>query len=366
MAVFKIFPEKDAFITSQSPTANAGLDEILELGAFPNIAGQGQSSRILIKFSDQDLTKVLTLVSGSNFEAKLKIYLAEAFEIPTSYTVTASPIYLESSQDWAQGVGKAGDIPVNQSGVSWEYINDIQNNTKWPTALPTGVTSSFEGIVGGGTWYTGSLEGSQEHLVDSLHDLDIDVTQAISAIENEVVTNNGFILKLDDSLDFNTGFPINLRYFSKDTNTIYPPVLEILWDDSIYTTTLPLLETDLATIRVSNGKEKYKVGTKQRFRLAVRPKFPQRQFSTTSIFTQNFRLPENSYWALKDEYTEELLIDYSLIGTKISADTKSSYFDIYMDGLQPERYYRVLVKTEVEGSEVIIPLEEPFKVVRNG
>jgi len=366
MAVFKIFPEKDAFITSLNPTANTGLDEILELGAFPDIAGQGQSSRILIKFPDEELEKVLTLVSGSNLEAKLKIYLAEAYEIPVTYTVVASPIYLEPSQDWSQGVGKAGDIPTNQSGVSWEYIKDIVNNVKWPSVLPVGVENSFEGVIGGGTWYTGSLQGSQEHLVDSLHDLNIDVTQAVLAIKNEVIVNNGFILKLGNTLDFNTGFPINLRYFGKDTNTIYPPVLEIHWDDSQYINTLPLLQTDLVTIRLSNGREKYRTGTKQRFRLAVRSKFPQRQFSTTSIFTQNFRLPENSYWALLDEYTEELIIDYSLIGTKISADVKSSYFDIYMDGLQPERYYRVLVKTEVEGSEVVIPLEEPFKVVRNG
>lgn len=362
MAVFKIFPEKDAFITSQFPTANTGLDEILELASFPDIAGQGQSSRILIKFADENVNKVLDIISGSNYQAIIRVYLAEAFEIPTAYTVVASPLYLGVGQEWVQGVGKFGDVPVNQTGVSWKTFTVSQD---WPLILPADVTSSFTNVVGGGTWYSGSLEGHQEHLTASSHDLNIDVTAAMVAMQNQTIENNGFILRLEDALDFNTGLPIRLKYFSRDTNTVYPPILELKWDDSVYSTTLPLLTTDLATIRLSNGKSTYRVNTKQRFNLAVRPKFPERQFSTTSIFSVNYRLPQNSYWAIKDEFTEEMVVDFDEMATKVSADSKSSFFNIYMDGLQPERYYRVLIKTEVNGSQVVMPLEEPFKVVRN-
>mgnify|MGYP007112315013 CR=1 FL=1 len=47
-------------------------------------------------------------------------------------------------------------------------------------------------------------------------------------------------------------------------------------------------------------------------------------------------------------------------------DEKGSYFDIYMDGLQPERYYRVLVKSVIDGTTAVINKDNVFKVVRNG
>ena len=34
--------------------------------------------------------------------------------------------------------------------------------------------------------------------------------------------------------------------------------------------------------------------------------------------------------------------------TKVSCDSTGPYFDVYMDGLQPERYYRILVKSELD------------------
>ena len=44
--------------------------------------------------------------------------------------------------------------------------------------------------------------------------------------------NNGFVLKLDDSIEFGTDY-VDTNFFSMDTHTIYPPTLEFKWDDSI-------------------------------------------------------------------------------------------------------------------------------------
>jgi len=365
MAVFKIFPEKDAFITTEFSTANTGIDEILELGAFPSISGQGQSSRILLNFTDTEIQKVFEAVGDKTYQTFIRLFLADTYEIPTTYTVTAAPIYLPEEQQWEQGTGKYGDVPVNTSGVSWEYINSLSAGVRWPTNLPQGVTSSYDTAQGGGTWYKDEFEGSQLHTINSNHDLKIDVTPSISAILDGTISNKGYIIKLENSLDFNTGTPLRFKYFSKDTNTIYPPVLEIHWDDSEYDSTLSELTTDLATIKVINGKQTYKVGTKQRLNIAAKPKYPQRQFSTGSIYSTNFKLPEDSYWGLKDEYTEEMVIDFNPLGTKLSADNVNSYFTLYTEGLQPERYYKILIKTTIAGSDLIIPIEEPFKVVRN-
>ena len=61
-----------------------------------------------------------------------------------------------------------------------------------------------------------------------------------------------------------------------------------------------------------------------------------------------------------------MVFDFDTTYTKISADNTSNYFDVYMDGLQPERYYRLLIKTEIDGNTSIIDNDQVFKVVRNG
>ena len=55
MAVYKIFPEQDTFIFTQVVTANAGYDEILEIGGY-NIQNIGQSSRSSIQFKTSEIT----------------------------------------------------------------------------------------------------------------------------------------------------------------------------------------------------------------------------------------------------------------------------------------------------------------------
>ena len=60
-----------------------------------------------------------------------------------------------------------------------------------------------------------------------------------------------------------------------------------------------------------------------------------------------------------------MVIDYNTFGTKVSCDSSGPYFDIYMGGLQPERYYRILIKSTINGSTVVIDDNNIFKVVRN-
>jgi len=49
--------------------------------------------------------------------------------------------------------------------------------------------------------------------------------------------------------------------------------------------------------------------------------------------------------------------------TKISADSTSNYFDVYMNGLEPERYYTILIKTTIDGSTKIFDEDIMFKVI---
>ncbi len=101
----------------------------------------------------------------------------------------------------------------------------------------------------------------------------------------------------------------------------------------------------------------------QQFRVDCRPQFPPIIFQTASIYTTNYYLPTASFWAIKDLDTNEYVIDFDPVYTKLSADTTSSYFEVYMNGLQPERYYTILLKTTVEGSTLVFDSNYNFKVI---
>ena len=371
MAIYRIFPEKDTFIFTETPSGNAGKDEILELGGYPNTSEVGQTNRILLQFADSEIDNVIdNEIGNTNFSSSIHLYLAEASELPVEYTVYGYPLYI-NGLDWDNGTGKFGDIPTNKTGVSWTNISANETNA-WPTGpFIAGVTASFGSVEGGGNWYTASngenVEVSQSHGLTSTHDLDLNVTTAVKQIYNNDLTNRGFILKLQDSLENYTSASIRLKYFGGDTNTIYPPYLEFKWDDSSYDSgDLSLLSTDQATIDIKNNVGKYADTGKKRFRIISRPQYPTRAFQTSSVYLTDHALPSGSYWGLRDENTEEMIVDFDTNFTKISCDSNGPFFDVYMGGLQPERYYRILIKTELDGSTVIIDNKNIFKVVRNG
>lgn len=374
MAIYRIFPEKDSFIYTDQLTGNAGKDEILEIGGYPGATDPtGQTARLLMKFSDNEIDDVIDNKIGStDFSSSLKLYLADANEVPVDYTLFAYPLYTPGTTEWDNGTGKAGDLPVNTTGVSWTYIDGGLTNA-WSTSglTPLTTASYIQGKEGGGNWYTASngesVEFSQTHLINSTHDVDIDVTVGIKQIYNNQLPNKGFIVKLQDEYEFNVNTPIKLRYFGQDTNTIYPPFIEFGWDDRVYDSGgLDVLSTDIATIDIKNNKGKYPDLGKQRFRITAKPKYPPRAFTTSSVYLVNYALPSASYWGLRDENTEEMVVDFNTDFTKISCDNDGAFFDVYMDGLQPERYYRILIKTELDSSTVVVDNQNIFKVVRNG
>lgn len=350
MAIFRIYPEKDTFIWSEPNTAglygNAGRDQVLEIGGYPDAYLVGRTNRALLQFNTDEITNTLENKVIGTYSASLNMYLATAGELPTSYTLYVYPV----SQSWVNGTGKRDDQPINSTGVSWKYRGAQEN--PWSNL--------------GGDFITSSVSGSQTFNLSSTKDTSIDITSIINSHYSGSIPNNGVIVKIDDSYENYTSSSINLKFYGGDTNTIFPPYLEFKWDDSSYSSTLSALDTDIATVSIKNHKEQYVDSDIVRFRLSARPKYPTRTFTTSSIYLTEYKLPQNSYWGIKDEYSNEMIVDFDTSYTKISADNTSSFFDVYMDSFQPNRYYRLLVKTTLNGSTVIIDNKNVFKVVRNG
>lgn len=358
MALYRIFPTQDASLYSQSPLQNTGRDELLEVGGYPQ-DGIGNTVRSVIQFSTSEINDVLTnkagittVAHGGPFSASLNLALNFAQELPNSFTLNFKAV----STSWTEGLGKFGDKPVQTAGCSWTASNPGVN---WTTVGGDTVNSN-NGV---------SLNSNQVFDKTTPYDINTDVTNMVGqwASGSTPLANNGILMKIQDSYENYTSASIRLKYYGSDTNTIYPPYLEIKWDDFTHATgSLTELSDSDAIITIKNNRGEYTDEGKVRFRLHARPKYPTRTFTTSSNYLKNFFLPTASFWGIRDEYTEEMVVDYDTTFTKISCDSTSNYFDIYLDGIQPERFYRLLVKTEIDGSDIVIDNDQIFKVVRNG
>ena len=382
MAVYKIFPLQDATMYSFYPTMNTGIDSIIEVGNLNvNINPVPQVFRFLVKFDQDEIENIIdNKVGGMDFSSSLKCYIATAQGIIADTMLELYPV----SGSWNNGSGTYLDSPFTSNGVSWRYRTfSGSGGTQW---LNTGyndyATGSYSGsFLGGGNWYTGSsdpnntnLEVTQSFTLRSQKDLNAPVTDIVKVWYSSSksigghtnIQNNGFLVKWEDVIEFSTTDAIQpvMQFYSVDTNTIYPPTLEIKWDDSSFETgSLPPIQTTDLYVALDSNPGVFYEESINRFRLNIRPDFPVRTFSTSSIDTKNHYLNSSSMYSVKDLDTNETLIDFDPEFTKISCDSQSNYFDIYMNGLQPERYYKILIQTTISGSTIVKDDNYYFKVI---
>jgi hypothetical protein len=366
MAVYKIFPEKSATLYSYYPTLNSGLDEILELSTYESIASTNEVSRPIIKFPQAEILDIINnKVSGASYSASLRLSLANASQVPLNYTIFCHPL----AADWNIGTGRFSNSPITTNGVSWKFTNQLAGNP-WFTAgvFPAGTTGSYisSGEVGGGLWYTGSAYvATQSFNHVNFFDISLNVTNTVVAWSGSILPNYGFILKHSSLLEFTTASKFETKYFSAETHTIYPPCLEIKWNDWVYNTgSLSVATAPSIVATLANNQSEYQQDSVQRFRVNVRDQYPARAFQATSVYLNNKALPTASYYSIKDLDTEEIVVDYDTTYTKISCDPTGMYFDVYMNGLEPERYYKILIKTTIAGTTLVLDDNYYFKVIR--
>lgn len=364
MAVYKLFPEKDATLYSEYPEMNTGIDEIIEASTQVALDGSPTVSRFLVQFNQSQIQDVLQNKVSGSFATYLKTYIAKASGLSEQVTLYNYAV----SGSWQNGTGKYQDSPETQNGVSWKSRISSGSGTWATTFGSTGATASYAvGYTGGGNWYTSSTyiqTASLQYRSD--FDLSFNVTNTVLAWYSSSIVNNGFIIKQGNSNEFDDTKTAELKYFSVDTNTIYPPQLEFRWSDFIFNTgssTQTFVTSSDVVVSLPNNAGSYQPQSIQRFRVNARPQFPPRIFTTSSFYTTNYYLPTASFWSLKDLDTDEVVIDFDTQYTKLSADSNSNYFDIYMDGLEPERYYKILIKTLIGGTTQILDSSYYFKVV---
>jgi len=361
------FGKRDTTLYSGGTTAsrNTGLDEILEINKVVANNGSVQNvSRILIDF---DLSYISKSIQDGKIPSTAKYYL-NLYDATSEEVEAEQPLHIYMvSGSWKQGTGKLDHDPVTQDGASYQY-RDHEAKTPW-------VTGSV--LTDGGAWFTASVDGQYEvstsyDLTFDKRDVRADVTDLVNnhIYSSSVYPNNGFIIKREDSgshgahpsssmFDFDAGQEGdssrlgNLKYFSRDTHTIYPPKLEVVWDDSSYSTgsLSPLSTTDLERLKIyfQNLREEYKEDSIVKFRIVGRELYPTTTFATTPAELTIKYLPSASaFYEIRDADTEEVIIPYGS-GSRISCDSTGNFFRVQMNGLQAERNYRFAFKV-VSGS----------------
>ena len=388
MAYYSIFPEKDATIYSHPNRTglNTGRDEVLELlEEKSSTAELYYPSRFLIKFKNTEikdvienkLTGVARAVKNETCQVCLEVFSTEHKSLHANHIVQVYAV----SQSWDEGTGRFKNNPSSSNGVTWDLRTDTGSSARaiWATSSfasnSTGSSCDFM-ISGGGTWWTGTNYVAETSFsnADNL-DLNVNVTRLIQFFSASYyqgatyptgIENEGFLLKKPEPTECDASASFGeLQYFSSDSHTIYPPKLTFKWDDSTYVTgSNTILTSGDIFLALYNNKAEFQRKSKQRFRLTTRKRYPDRTFTTSSNYLDTAYLPTSSYYGLRDATTDEIIIPFDTNYTKLSADNDGMYFDLFMEGLQPERYYKLMFRVDNNDGINIYDEDYYFKVVR--
>jgi len=360
-------------------------------------------SRTLLKFDISELSQSISSnnISGSNIKFTLNLKSCGARNLPLNYKIYAYPI----SQSWNNGNGRYADNG-SQLGASWNYKNydgngiwygsQITNSYTQVDYLLTASYSSASFQNQGGTWFykvpatytnkpkwicnsskypslvNSSLICSQSFSYGQQSDISMDITRIVRSWLCGCVPNQGLVLI--SSLEISTP-PLQqtnglLQFFSRDTNTIYSPYVDVAWDDSVFRTgsLKPVSGSIQNLITLNYLKDAYKAGSLPKIYVFARDRYPlknfQKAYQQPVMVTPKY-LPTSSYYMIKDAESEEVLVGFDRY-TKLSCEPNNgNYFKLQTTGLPQERYLKIFIKAEyADGTVDITDTQKVFKITR--
>lgn len=358
------------------------------------VAAGSVLSRALLQF---DLTTISKSIADNQIIGEPKFYLnlkiCESVEVPIKYTLVAYPL----SQSWSMGTGYKFDGQSNANGANWKFVDGISN---------TWTSSSLTDCSGGGVWWvSSSLLGSGSGYADSPYvnstnldpdcpvnnyippstasyispitggfacsqsfdyqtsDVRVDVTTIVDAWITGLIPNNGLILlHSDESSSVDYG---KLRFFSKETNTVYSPYIDVAWNDAVIITgSADEIRLSDAVVNMKNISKEYKFGSILRMDVSARKRYPVKTFTNKfSDYLAPYYLPTGSFYSIKDAESEETVMPYDTY-TRLSFDGNGNYFMLDTTCLPQERYFKVEIRSEQSGSIMTFTVPTAFKISR--
>jgi len=361
-----IFANKDTTLYSDDIDQNTGKDEILEIikqpfsASYTGVVSGTLLSRALVNFDITAISK--SIVSGeisSDARFYLNMYVCSAEGQPETTSLYIYP----ASQSWIQGVGKRYDSIPRHDGASWQY-NDGEILSTWDTLGSNPMSGSdHEAVVQ--LWSDENTFQTSGHYTYELADLRADVTEIVYQWLSGSFVNNGFLVKRTGSQEEDGRKYGIIRFYSTDTHTVYNPKLEVAWDDSTFATgSLTGSDATDLFVYIKQMQQTYNNRDIIRLKVGSRTKYPAKSYVTSNAYNVDWYLPTSSYYSIIDSQTEETLIPFDTGSTKLSCNSNGNYFDLKLNGLHPERYYRVKIKVVSGSFQQVFEIPQSFKVVR--
>ena len=208
--------EKNNTIYSRHELLNTGADEIAELRGGSDYDTGPDVSRILIEFNIDDVLSYD--IKPSNVYLNFKI--TEKTELGDDFEIEILPI----AESWSVGSGRFIDSENNYPGSSWKYK---KTNELWGNKY-----TNEANYNGGGTWISEVKTNNDETIPtrqsvkfkNIATDLRVDITNIFNLWYTKTIENYGLILKLKNDTTIHKS---SVKFFAKNTNTIYEPYLEL-------------------------------------------------------------------------------------------------------------------------------------------
>ena len=356
MGYYFLTASKDATLYLQQPNQNTGLDEILEISKiyYGNIK---DVSHTLIKFDLGYISKSIVDNSIGFNDANLILRETQTNEIPLEYTLYANAL----SGSWQMGIGTRFDN-ISTQGVTWNY-REGDTNLEWlQNSFAPNTTASINNGVGG-TWWT-QYAASQSFNYET-SDINMDVKSMLKVWMSGSIPNDGFILKYPTDVESNTEDYGVIKFFSKETHTIYQPKIRIGWDDQSYVTgSLTALTAEDIKIGINNLKKEYKLNSIPKIRIFGRELYPLKTFSNQFSYNTQKYLPQTTYYQIRDFSSNDIIIPFSNY-SKISCDSDGNYIKLNLSNWEADRVYKIEFMVEQNGGSQYFDDNITFSIAKN-
>lgn len=334
-------PTKDTTIYQTYPTINTGLGEILEIGKVKkesNATYASSSVRILMNF---DISTASAYPPTAKYY--LNLFLANAINVDRGQNIEVYPVNVQ----WDEGSGYF--YPISQNNTKAATWQQAKTNINWSVS---------------GSSFIATTSSLVEITQVPIKDISIDVTNIIAPVVagTNTFTWNGILLKYPSADEVDNQVISNIKFFSKDSSTIFAPTLEIVWDDQIFTTgSLKPIPSSKISILPKNLKQVYTQGEVDKIYLVIRDQYPDKRFDAVQRYKNTFYLPTSSYFRIRDEVSDVEIHSFDKYSA-INCDASGSYIILDTLGLQANRYYTLDLKIKTTNSTFFPEFNYRFKV----
>ena len=397
-------PTEDTTIYGYAKEVNAGIDEVVELNTRRSIGGLEEEfddpkpSRILMKFPEVDGDFAEVAPDGPNAFAQFGFETADRnvsvapspaqvgvggpnafafFGEPEAPKRTPNPSSKPEpegesfgSTGWLRmwfvsgmGMPKRYEIEARRLNQNWREGRGRAENRP-PTEEPASWTARlFEK-----SWQSEGGDFKKRPVAKEIFDGDDpDVNLKLNSLLSSGLEHGILLKRKNENFDRRT----ELKFFSKDTRTIFIPHLLIGRDTyELDAEGANPIEEENFTAYVA-GLENVYHGGAVRFEVTVEEKFKQRQFlgvrpskRKQSIESSRY-LPRRSLrYKIEDVRTGTTFFPFDRRYSAVSFDGHSHYFDVNIDNLPPKREYEIILKhvDPKTGKETIFDNHQTFKV----